>query len=210
MDDIPTANAETRAWLATLRPGAASADGRPAAVPDAAGAAPFAPGRLALDDAARGEDDGDALAARERGGATRLRQAGPFGPPPDAFQLARAELARGRAQRAVELLVAELDRERSARGRFVRQTQIAHVMVEAGMEAMAKPILDKLLETIEERSLAEWEAGPLVAHPLALMCRVMDRLELDEDDRKEHYLKVCRLDPLQAIALQPAAARGNG
>ena len=38
----------------------------------------------------------------------------------------------GRPNRAIELLVAELARERSPRGRFVRQTQIAYVMVEAG------------------------------------------------------------------------------
>jgi type VI secretion system protein ImpA len=87
----------------------------------------------------------------------------------------------------------------------VRQTQIAHVMVDAGLEAVAKPILDRLLEIIEERTLADWEAGPLVAQPLALMCRVMDRLELDGDERQALYLKVCRLDPLQAIALRPTA-----
>lgn len=192
MDDTPTANAETRAWLAGLQ-------GAPAAAPGAD--VELSDGSEALDAALRDEGDGDALAARARGGAVRARAG--LGGPPDAFQLAQAELARGRANRAVEILVAELERERSARGRFVRQTQIAHVMVEAGLEAVAKPILDTLLEVIEEKSLGDWEAGPLVAQPLALMCRVMDRLELDEDERREHYLKVCRLDPLQAIALQP-------
>jgi type VI secretion system protein ImpA len=198
MDDTPTANAETRAWLAGIRAGGRG--GVAGADPEADVA--LSDGSEALDAALQAEGAGDALAARARGGAVRAPAA--FGGPPDAFQLARAELARGRANRAVEILVAELERERSARGRFVRQTQIAHVMVEAGLEAVAKPILDTLLEVIEEKSLADWEAGPLVAQPLALMCRVMDRLELDEDERREHYLKVCRLDPLQAIALQPA------
>ena len=181
MDDTPTANAETRAWLAALRPAGAGANGNGA------------------------HGDG---AAGEAFGAPRFGAAG-FGAPPDAFELATAELARGRANRAVELLVAALDSERSARGRFVRQTQVAHVMVEAGLETVAKPILDKLLETIEEKALADWEAGPLVAQPLVLMCRVMDRLGLDADERREHYLKVCRLDPLQAIAL-PAVAPSEG
>jgi type VI secretion system protein ImpA len=197
MDDTPTANAETRAWLDTLRPAARTGDDDADVV--------LSDGSEALDGALRDEADGDALAAGARGGAARPRPRAPFDAAPDAFQLAKAELARGRANRAVELLVAELDRERSPRGRFVRQTQIAHVMVEAGLEAVAKPILDKLLEVIDERALADWESGPLVAQPLALMCRVMDRLELDEDERREHYLKVCRLDPLQAIALQPKA-----
>ena len=198
MDDTPTANPETRAWLAGLQATAANGAGADAVLSD---------GSEALDGAIRQEDDGDALAASTRGSAAgRRRPEGHgFGAPVDAFQLARSELARGHPTRAIELLVAELDRERSARGRFVRQTQIAHVMVDAGLEAVAKPILDRLLEIIEERALADWEAGPLVAQPLALMCRVMDRLELDVDERQALYLKVCRLDPLQAIALRPTA-----
>jgi type VI secretion system protein ImpA len=198
MDDTPTANPETRAWLAGLHRTTTNGTGADAVLSD---------GSEALDDAIRQEDDGDALAASTRGTAAGRRRSAPygFGAPADAFQLARSELARGHSTRAIELLVAELDRERSARGRFVRQTQIAHVMVDAGLEAVAKPILDRLLEIIEERTLADWEAGPLVAQPLALMCRVMDRLELDGDERQALYLKVCRLDPLQAIALRPTA-----
>jgi type VI secretion system protein ImpA len=78
-------------------------------------------------------------------------------------------------------------------------------MVEAGLAALAHPILETLIETIDEKKLADWEAGPLVAHPLALMCRVLDRLDIDAGDRKKYYLRVCRLDPLQAIPLQPRA-----
>ena len=50
----------------------------------------------------------------------------------------------GAAQRAIELLVAELAGNWSPRGRFVRQTQIAYVMVEAGLDAVAS-ILEKLV-----------------------------------------------------------------
>jgi type VI secretion system protein ImpA len=197
MDDTPTGNAETRAWLAGLRPAAgASANGS-----DHADHA-LGDGRGALGDALRQEGDGDAM----RGAGRRLDGAAGFGGAPDPFQLAQSEAARGRPTRASELLVAELDRERSARGRFVRQTQIAYVMVDAGLEAVAKPILDKLIETINEKALDTWEAGPLVAQPLALMCRVMDKLAIAEDERRELYLRVCRLDPLQAIALRPASA----
>jgi type VI secretion system protein ImpA len=102
----------------------------------------------------------------------------------------------------VELLVAELDRERSARGRFVRETQIAQVMVEAGLADVAQPILRRLVDTIKERSLDTWESGALVAQPLVLMCRVIDALELKNEDRDELYLRICRLDPLQAMALK--------
>jgi type VI secretion system protein ImpA len=88
----------------------------------------------------------------------------------------------------------------------VRQTQMAWVMVEGNLAAVARPILEKLVAEIDERSLESWEAGPLVAQPMALLCRVIDKLEdgYAEDQRKELYLRVCRLDPLQAIALQRA------
>jgi type VI secretion system protein ImpA len=34
------------------------------------------------------------------------------------------------------------------------------------------------------------------------MCRVLDRAGGDETARHELYLRVCRLDPLQALSLQ--------
>jgi hypothetical protein len=39
---------------------------------------------------------------------------------------------------------------------------------------------------------------------MALLCRVIDRLQDDDAaaQRYQLYLRVCRLDPLQAIALQ--------
>jgi type VI secretion system protein ImpA len=98
----------------------------------------------------------------------------------------------------------ECTRERSARGRFIRQTQIASIMVEAGLEAVAQPILNRLIEQIDEHKLEEWESGALIALPLVLACRCIDKLEGSADTRWEYYLRICRLDPLQAIALQPA------
>jgi type VI secretion system protein ImpA len=99
-------------------------------------------------------------------------------------------------------MVAQHSRERSPRGRFVRQTQVAYLMVEAGLEAVARPMLERLVQIIDERSLEDWESGPLVAQPMALLCRVYDKLEVREDDRDELYLRVCRLDPLQALGLR--------
>jgi type VI secretion system protein ImpA len=146
------------------------------------------------DDAATAENGG--LGRPVRRAAAAGREAG------DAFPRALSELRQGRPNRAIELLAAELARERSPRGRFVRQTQIAYVMVEAGLEAVAKPILERLISVVDERNLEEWESGPLVAQPIALLCRVIDRLDGDSDTREELYLRVCRLDPLQAIALR--------
>lgn len=213
MDDTPAANGETLDWLADE-----GLDGT--AAPDADGDAGedgdsvLPDGSEALATALDGEYDGDVLAASVRGAAARRSQArrstgrrradrhhAVDGNGVDPFVLARAELARGRTNRAIELLVAELDRERSARGRFVRETQIAQVMVEAGLAQVAQPILQKLVDIIDARTLEEWEAGPLVAQPLALMCRVIDATDGDVGERMVLYLRVCRLDPLQAIGL---------
>ena len=201
MDDTPTANEETREWLASegLQPGS-----------DSASAA------SATDDSASDTDDdlsntADVLAealeddssSAQQGGFSRtrsIRRAGPRGR--DAFDAACNELAHGRANKAIQLLMTELARDQSARGRLVRQTQIAYVMVEAGLDMVARPILQRLIETIDERALEQWESGPLVAQPMALMCRVLDRSGGDETQRNDLYLRVCRLDPIQALSLQ--------
>jgi type VI secretion system protein ImpA len=200
MDDTPTANAETQEWLSAE--GLAANGGR-ASARDAADAADDVEpddGSGVLDDALAQDDE-----TAENGGlarpATRHRRA--VGSARDPFTLARSELAAGRPNKAIEMLVAELSRERSPRGRFVRETQLAFVMVEAGMHAVARPILEQLVKVIEERQLEAWEAGPLVAQPLALLCRCLDSAGDDYTMRNDLYLRVCRLDPLQAIALQP-------
>lgn len=198
MDDTPTANGETREWLESE-----------ALLPDAAPPATEQGGDVSADvEAVDGADNLEQALTEdsvtsENGGFSKVRRrsSASRNGHRDVFEFARNELAGGRPNRAIELLVDELSRERSPRGRFVRQTQIAYVMVEGGFEAVAKPILDKLLETIDERGLEQWESGPLVAQPLALLVKVYDRLELDADTRYELYLRVCRLDPLQAMAL---------
>ena len=185
MDETPTANAETRAWLVSS---GVAAPGQPASN----GADQLAPNPH------NGHGDMASTAWSWENGA----------PPPrrDAMLRARAELEQGRPNRAIGLLVEELAREQSPRGRFLRQTQIASVMVGAGLEGVAQPILEQLLEQIEEHKLEAWEAGDLVAEPLVLLCRCIDKLDGDQDERQKLYLRVCRLDPLQAIALHAAAS----
>jgi type VI secretion system protein ImpA len=209
MDDTPTANGETREWLTAegLTPDAPEAgDSTDAAAATAAddsdtGDTPADDGTEALEDALAEED-----ATASNGGFAKAPVRRTTGRPGtasrDPFGMARHELALGRPNRAIELMVAQHARERSPRGRFVRQTQVAFLMVEAGLENVARPMLERLVQIIDERSLEDWESGPLVAQPMALLCRVYDKLEIREDDREELYLRVCRLDPLQALGLQ--------
>ncbi|WP_373067261.1 type VI secretion system protein TssA [Gemmatimonas sp.] len=200
MDDTPSANDETKAWLS-----ANGLDAPPeAAEAEVASADDSAPDS-AIGDGAEllGEALADDEATASQGGlrATRQRRA-PVATGRDPFDIARAELSAGRPNKAIERLMTELARDQSERGRFVRQTQIAYIMVEAGLNQVAEPILERLLEIIDDRKLEDWEAGALVAQPLALMHTVLTRTDDDSARRYKLYLRICRLDPLQALALQ--------
>ena len=162
MDDTPTANAETRAWLRTsvLLDGTAS----------------DASGRVAESD-----DNGE---GRGR----------------DPIALATAEVRGGRADRAIALLMREAGRAKTSRSRFLIQAELARIMVDAGHEAVAMPILDQLIADVEAHKLEEWEDGVVVAAPMALLYRVLEKTEGDPDTRQSLYLRICRLDPIQAIS----------
>jgi hypothetical protein len=54
-------------------------------------------------------------------------------------------------------------------------------------------MLERLVQIIDERSLEDWESGPLVAQPMALLCRVYDKLEVREDEREELASSAARL-----------------
>jgi type VI secretion system protein ImpA len=203
MDDTPTANAR-RAPGSTPRGSA----GRPTATPGRKRTtSSSATGAEALDDALAQEDEtaehgGLARpAARRRARAARAaarcratrsgcaRRAGARAPQPR--DRAAGGRAGARALAARPLRAADADRARHGRG---------------GLAAVAQPILEKADRRDRRAVAGEWEAGPLVAQPLALLCRVIDRLEdSTRGPRKELYLRVCRLDPLQAIALQRGA-----
>jgi len=118
----------------------------------------------------------------------------------DPMTLAMAEVRAGRADRAIALLMREAGREKTSRGRFLIQAQLARVMVDAGHEAVAMPILEQLISSIESHKLEEWEAGELVAAPMALMYRVLQKNESDPGTAQSLYLRICRLDPIQAIS----------
>ena len=122
-----------------------------------------------------------------------------------AQERARARAAAGEPERGVEILLDAAACERSPRARFLLRAQAAEVMVNAGLESVAAPLLRELAEQVERHTLEEWEAGDVVAHPLALLCRCMDRLGDGGAERGALYLRVCRLDPLRALHLREEA-----
>jgi type VI secretion system protein ImpA len=124
--------------------------------------------------------------------------------PRDPFTVAQAEATSGHPERAIQLLARELAREGSERAQFLRRTQIATIMVENGLIAVAKPLLAQLIEQIEQSSvtLADWEEGSTLAQPFALMVKCLDAQPGDgAEKREEYYQRVCTLDPVQALRL---------
>jgi type VI secretion system protein ImpA len=126
-----------------------------------------------------------------------------------AHARALAFARQGETQRAVELLVREAAGEGSERGRFLRRTEAASIMVEAGLEHVALPILHEILAQIETHQLERWEDGPTVALPLDLAFRCIAATRPDDSDLDELYLRICRLDPLRAMHLRPTMADGG-
>jgi type VI secretion system protein ImpA len=127
------------------------------------------------------------------------------GPSPSAIDSMVARLSATQPQRAVELLMRAAAQEKSERARFLRRSDAARIMVDAGLEAVAMPILMEILEKIDKHGLEDWEAGDTIAQPLGLLYRCMEKLDHDPSVRQNLYLRVCRLDPLQAMNFGTAA-----
>jgi type VI secretion system protein ImpA len=140
------------------------------------------------------------LATSENGAAADGPSTAPAVPASYIDERVRVEIQAGRPAKAIDILMREIDRETSRRARWMRQAQIARVMVDAGLETVAKPILEQLMAEIESHKLEEWEAGELVAQPLVLLWRCLDKLAGDANAKQTLYLRICKLDARQAIA----------
>jgi type VI secretion system protein ImpA len=125
------------------------------------------------------------------------------------LERALGEVRAGRTQTAFTLLQRELDRERSPRGRFLRQVQLAKVMLEAGLASVAAPTLEQLVAQIDAQHLEEWEAGTVVAEPIALLYRCLQRVGGDPTVMQTLFLRLSRLDPMLAISVGETTSDGQ-
>ncbi len=121
---------------------------------------------------------------------------------PDAYQLALDAARSGQVRDAIEILNREAAQEPSGRGRFRRRVQLAQVCMGAGETAIALPILEDLAAEIERRKLEEWEPPDVIAQALSLLYRSMDKNEANAEEKQKVYGRVCRLDPVEALALR--------
>ena len=119
---------------------------------------------------------------------------------PDAQEVAMQAARSGRIQEAMEILTHEIAQERSGRARFERRLQLASICLASGHEPIAYPILRELAQEIERRKLEEWELPSTVANSLTLLFRCLNQMGGDATEKQEIYQRICRLDPLQALA----------
>ena len=128
----------------------------------------------------------------------------------DDVQRRVVDVRAGQPQRGIELLMREAEQEKSARARFLRRSEAAQIMVDAGLDPVAMPILRELLEQIQTYKLEEWEAGDAVARPMALLYRCLDKLGTDAELKENLYRQICRLDPVQAMSFSKSSSASTG
>lgn len=115
------------------------------------------------------------------------------------FEAAQEAVRAQQPEHAIEILMAEAQRERSPRGRFLRMTQVAGVMVSSDFRSLALPILNELKSMIDDMRLDAWESGEIVAQPLGLLYQCLAE---DADDRHALFDRLCKLDPVRALNLR--------
>ncbi len=118
-------------------------------------------------------------------------------PEPDVFEAALASARDGQLSESVGMLVKSQAKERSNRARFKRKTQIAHVLVAGEKQAIARPLLEEIVEEITTRRLEDWEEAQVLAYPVELLMRCLG--QSDPTKKTELYERLCKLDPLRAL-----------
>jgi type VI secretion system protein ImpA len=176
LDDTPTANPETLAWLEPIlhREPAPSEN---QAIPD------HMVSSAGEDSHGAGEAAGEAA-------------------PPDVYELAKQAVKRGHTDEAIGLLAREAALERCGRARFLRQVQLAQICLSTNHEVVAYPILQGLSDEIESRKLEGWEQPELLAQALSLLFRCGSKLKEDPEFKQQLYARICRLDPMLALDLK--------
>ena len=120
---------------------------------------------------------------------------------------ARSRARGGKAQEAVSLLLQAAEGASHPRQGFLTRAEAAALMVDHGLDAVARPLLDDMLGLIDQHGLDRWEAGETVARPLGLLYRIRKAAGEHADDL---YDRIVRLDPVHALELQNADAAGGG
>jgi type VI secretion system protein ImpA len=117
----------------------------------------------------------------------------------DGYVQAQEALKAGQPERAFEIMRREIARQRSGRGRFERTMQLVELCVAAGKDSIAQPLLDDLVEAIENHKLDGWEDKEMVAAALATVMKISKKVQDDEGEKRKLFERICRLDPVRAL-----------
>ena len=118
----------------------------------------------------------------------------------DSYELAREALRAGQAEKAIDLMQHEVERQLSGRGQFLRKMQLVEVCISAGKSQIAQPIIEDLASIIENNHLEGWEDREVVAKALVMILKNSQRVQADEAEKLRLFQKVARLNPVQAIS----------
>jgi len=144
-------------------------------------------------DPVSGNEESSSSLASINGTPTWLAQAA------DAYVLAKEALTAGQEEKAFAIMRAEVSRQRSGRGRFRRTMQLVDLMVSAGKDAIAQPLLDDMSAMIETHKLDAWEDPEQVASDLLRLMRNSKKIQGNAGEKQKLFERICRLDPVQAL-----------
>lgn len=120
----------------------------------------------------------------------------------DPFRIAVEALRRGDKARALEIMRNEIEVQASARGRFLRQLQVAELCMQANAKEIAQPFLEDVKTKLTEFRLAEWEDRALIVQALVDLYLYHEDTVDDSSERRRIFQQICRLDPVRALGLR--------
>jgi type VI secretion system protein ImpA len=169
LDDTPTANAETKAWLQELNETPAATTSTPEAT------------------------NGQATSSNGHRPSSWLEKAA------DPYIQAKEAQKAGQHEKAFEIMRREIARQTSGRGRFERTIQLVELCVGAGKEAIAQPLLDDIASAIEVHKLDDWEDKKMVAGVLMTLMTTSKKIQGSAAEKQKLFDRICRLDPVRAL-----------
>lgn len=126
--------------------------------------------------------------------------------PKDSFAQAQQSVKAGQPERALEIMRRELARSSSGRARFLRTFELAKLCVSAGKSSISQPLLDDLWAAIGNHKLEEWEDPQWIADVLSTLITSSERVQNDASLKQQLFDRICRLDPVRALALSGTPA----
>jgi hypothetical protein len=176
-DGTPSASVETRAWLDELAPPAVTG-------PGAGSGTETMPARFAY-------SPPGPLPSRD--GSSDVQQG------QDAWDRAQEFLRAGEAQGAIATLARAVREADTGRERFLRTLQQAELCMTLGRPGIAAPLLEDLVQQIEDFRLEHWEDPALCSRVYSALYRCLRHAH---DDRAGAiYKRLCQLDIGQAILI---------